>query len=178
MVLNRFFYFKLFLLLKIYFYSKLIFGVTGTYINILRLNLIRKASAFKFFKYCNLLQVFGLTKLYKIFKVLFTLSLEIFINLIKIKNKNSLRKFNSFIIWCNKKNNVNTGLNIMPCWIKIKYVDGGLILKMSFQGFSKVISFSFSFNLIVTILLFKFIYLFKNFFILTVFKYNFLLLFF
>ena len=49
---------------------------------------------------------------------------------------------------------------------------------MSFQGFSKVISFSFSFNLIVTILLFKFIYLFKNFFILTVFKYNFLLLFF
>jgi len=178
MVLNRFFYFKLFLLLKIYFYSKLIFGVTDTNINILRLNLIRKASAFKFFKYCNLLQVFGLTKLYKIFKVLFTLSLEIFINLIKIKNKNSLRKFNSFIVWCNKKNNVNTGLNITSCWIKIKYVNGGLIFKMSFQGFSKVISFSFSFNLIVTILLFKFIYLFKNFFILTVFKYNFLLLFF
>ena len=49
---------------------------------------------------------------------------------------------------------------------------------MSFQGFSKVISFSFSFYLIVRILLFKFIYLFKNFFILTVFKYNFLLLFF
>jgi len=177
MVLNQFFYFKVFLFRKFLFTIRFIYMVhIKIKTNILNINLKNKEKWFysfpSFFSWCsNFLQIISKVMLNQLLKLFFYLNREIFIdtNINKITNKNSLTKFGNLVTWYNNKKGGSSvtvvrwcPFHIMPYWIKIKHIKAKLIFQIGFEGFIKIINLYSCFCIGMVMLIFKLTFVFKK----------------